>query len=119
MLAVGAVNSRGELSAESNYGNQYITSGLPDNHFVCPGGDHKEAPPETVGSFGLKDNMHWHGTSFAAAYATGVVANLIAQQDEDTDYAAILDSLRNSADSQSLVPHDPKKYGHGIMRVPN
>jgi subtilisin family serine protease len=119
MLAVGAVNSRGELSAESNYGDQYITSGLPDNHFVCPGGDDKAAPPETVGSFGLKDNLHWHGTSFAAAYATGVVANLIAQQDEDTDYAAILDSLRNSADSQSLVPRDPKKYGHGIMRVPN
>lgn len=119
MLAVGAVNSKGELSAESNYGSQYIAPGLPDNHFVCPGGDHKVTPPETIGSFGLKDNLRWHGTSFAAAYATGVVANLIAQQDEDSaSHPDVLDSLRNAADHQSLVAYDPKKYGHGIIRVP-
>jgi hypothetical protein len=120
LLAIGAVNSKGELSSESNYGDQYVDPGSPDNHFVCPGGDHKAVPPETVGSFGLKDNLRWHGTSFAAAYATGVVANLLARQDEeDSDSAAILDSLRNKADSQSLVAYDPKKYGHGIMRVSN
>jgi subtilisin family serine protease len=118
VLAIGAINSKGALSNESNYGDQYITPGMPDNHFVCPGGDHRAVPPETVGSFGPNDSLRWHGTSFAAAYATGVLANLMAQQDEeDNKYAAILDKLRAEADSETLVAYDSKKYGHGIMRI--
>lgn len=118
VIAIGAVNSKGELSTESNYGNQYVFSDGPDNHFVCPGGDHKTEPSETVGSFGRNDKLRWHGTSFAAAYASGVVANLIAQQDEeDSDCAAILDMLRDRADSTRLIAYDSRKHGHGIMRL--
>ena len=118
VLAIGSINSKSELSAESNYGNQYNILGTPDNRFVSSGGDDATNPPETVGSFGLNDGSHWHGTSFAAAYATGVVANLIAGQDEDdTEYEAILNTLRKNADSETLTNYDPDKHGHGIIRL--
>ena len=50
VLAIGSINSKSELSAESNYGNQYNILGTPDNRFVSSGGDDATNPPETVGS---------------------------------------------------------------------
>jgi len=117
VLAIGAINSNGDLSAESNFGNQYNDPGTPDNHFVCPGGDDTTDPPESIGSFNQKHLKEWHGTSFAAAYATGVVANLMAQQiGGPINYEAILDQLRQNADTNSLNQYDPQKHGHGIMQ---
>jgi Subtilase family len=120
VLAVGAINSKGDLSAESNYGNQNNDPVTPDNHFVCPGGDDATVPPETVGSFSAKDAAEWHGTSFAAAYATGVVANLVANEiGKALDYDGILKQLRLNADTNTLNHYDPNKHGHGIMRFSN
>jgi hypothetical protein len=118
LLAVGAVNSQGALSVESNYGKQYNDVGIPDNHFVCPGGDTNVDPPEVIGSFGVGDDTRWHGTSFAAAYASGVVANLLAQEGEDNaQYSSIMEKLRDNADSQGLAGYDSTKHGHGLMRL--
>jgi subtilisin family serine protease len=122
LLAIGAINSKGELSTESNYGEQYNEGGTPDSRFVCPGGDDATDPPETVGSFGQKDGSYWHGTSFAAAYASGIAANLLAQRvGEDDQYTAILDEIKKNADSKTLVEYDQKKerYGHGLMKLAN
>lgn len=117
VLAIGAINSHGELSAESNYGHQYNNPGTPDNHFVCPGGDDTIVPPESVGSFKVKLAEELHGTSFAAAYATGVVANLVADHIGGAiKYGEILDQLRLKADKTSLNLYDPQKHGHGILR---
>jgi hypothetical protein len=119
LLAIGAVNSKGKLSAESNHGIQYNEAGTPDNRFVCPGGDDTIDPVETVGSFGYKDDLYWHGTSFAAAYASGIVANLLARHEkEGAQYSTILKELRESTDSKSLVEYDQKKHGHGLMKLP-
>jgi Subtilase family len=116
VLAIGAVTSTGELSDESNYGKQYNLPGTPDNHFVCPGGDETTDPLELIGSFRSHDDLDWHGTSFAAAYASGVVANLIARQGVGAvDHAAILKNLRDYADPD-LPEYDETTHGHGIMR---
>lgn len=119
VLAIGAINSRGELSSESNYGNQYAFPGNPDNHFVCPGGDPSFSPPETIGSFGPDDRGGWHGTSFASAYASGIVANLIARQGNNYNYPILISTLRTTAKENEFVPYDPKKYGHGLLRLPD
>jgi hypothetical protein len=119
LLAIGAINSKGELSRESNFGKQYIEAGTQDSRFVCPGGDDATDPPETVGSFGKKDALYWHGTSFAAAYASGVAANLLARYaGQDRKYDAILNELRKNV-SKTLVDYDNNKegYGHGLMRL--
>jgi len=116
VLAIGAITSTGELSDESNYGQQYNLPGTPDNHFVCPGGDETRDPPELIGSFRANDDLDWHGTSFAAAYASGVVANLIAQQGAGAaDHGAILKKLRDYADPD-LPAYGQITHGHGMMR---
>jgi subtilisin family serine protease len=115
LIAIGAINSQGNLSYESNWGKQYNDPAKPDNHFVCPGGDDTCDPVETVGSFGVKDTSQWHGTSFAAAYASGVAANVLAQQGS-YDYEQTLDKLRKGADSKRLVGYDVVKHGHGVMQ---
>jgi subtilisin family serine protease len=117
VFAIGAINSKGKLSAESNYGYQYNQPGTLDNHFVLPGGDDATVPPETIGEFGPKDAMHWHGTSFATAYASGLLANFLAQQGTNVTYSNVLDNLRQTANRGILLNYDPKKHGHGILQL--
>lgn len=116
LLAIGSINSQGNLSYESNWGAQYNDPGTPDSHFVCPGGDDTCSPEEVVGSFGAHDGSIWHGTSFAAAYASGVLANVVAQRLGSYDYDVILHDLRKGADPSALANYDPKKHGHGLLR---
>jgi subtilisin family serine protease len=113
-IAIGAVNSTGKLSVLSNYGKQYTEGNEPDNHFVMPGGDDGVEPQETIGSFGRRDELNWQGTSFAAAYASGVIAILIARQSaEKAKYEVILNKLRESAQPRE----ETEKYGHGLIRL--
>ena len=116
LLAIGSINSQGKLSHESNWGPQYNDPKDPDNHFVCPGGDDACYPEEVVGSFGAHDSSLWHGTSFAAAYASGVLANVVAQRWGSYDYQQTLHDLRKAADHKPLANYDSKKHGHGILR---
>jgi subtilisin family serine protease len=97
-IAIGAVNSTGELSILSNYGKQYTEGNEPDNHFVMPDGDDGIELQETIGTFVRRDELNWQGTSFATAYASGVIAILIAGQSaENAKYDIILRKLRESA----------------------
>ena len=115
-LAIGAINSKGRLSAESNYGLQNSQEGALDSHFVLPGGDDATLPPETIGEFGHKDAVHWHGTSFAVAYASGLLANHLAQQASDVTYGQVLDYFRQNADKGSLLNYSQERYGHGLLK---
>jgi subtilisin len=114
VLAIGATNSQLDLWAESNYGNQNNPPGTADNHFVCPGGDDTLIPVETIGSFGSGDD--WFGTSFATAYASGIVAHRIATLGTNADRTQIFHDLRNSAETNIIANYDPKLHGHGVLK---
>jgi hypothetical protein len=118
VLAIGSITSKNQLSSDSNYGEHDEAGGAHDNHFVMPGGETLATQAESVmtDSFGGA----YRGTSFAAAFATGVVANrLIAQGSQSYQPGQFVTSLRRSADSASLPRYsqEMEKYGHGIMRA--
>lgn len=115
VLAIGSVNSRKMRSQESNYGDANHEGGLHNNHFVLPGGDTDSRQPEDM--IMLSNGSSWRGTSFATAFATGVVANAIAQQGiANYQYSSLLNVLRQNADTQ--FPHyNSTEYGHGIVRA--
>lgn len=75
VVAVGSLNSRLALSSFSNYGSREQHGDSHLNHYVMLGGESGE-PPEVVGTFGVPEGA-WCGTSFAAAYATGVIARVM------------------------------------------
>jgi Subtilase family len=118
VLAIGGITSKKELSSDSNYGDQDETGAPHDNHFVTPGGETLAGQSEPV----LTDSSGgvYRGTSFAAAFATGVVANrLIARGLQSYQRNQFVTLLRQNADSHSLPSYvqEAEKYGHGIMRV--
>lgn len=118
VLAVGALTSKNELSSDSNYGDRDESGGVHLNHFVAPGGETIAGHAEVV----LTD-VHggaYQGTSFAAAFATAVVANrLRAQGLQSCQREQFLMQLRQSADSHSLrfYTAEMEKYGNGIIRA--
>jgi subtilisin family serine protease len=118
VLAIGGITSKSELSSDSNYGDQDEAGNVHNNHFVMPGGETLAGQAESV----LTDSSGgaYRGTSFAAAFATGVVANrLQAQGLGSVQQGQFVASLRQSADSRSLPRYaqEVEKYGHGIMRT--
>jgi hypothetical protein len=118
VLAIGGITSKNELSSDSNYGDQDEAGAIHDNHFVMPGGETLASQAESV----LTDSFGgaYRGTSFAAAFATGVVANRLITQGFGTyQQGQFVTSLRQSADSRSLPGYarETEKYGHGIMQA--
>lgn len=117
-LAIGSLTSKNELSSDSNYGGHDEAGASHDNHFVMPGGEALSSQTESV----LTDSFGgaYRGTSFAAAFATGIVANRLITQGLKSYYRdQFLTSLRQTADSRSLPRYtqETEKYGHGIMRA--
>jgi len=116
VLAVGAITSKYSLSSESNFGDLDHVSAAHTNHFVAPGGEPGPAGAESVGSFKSSPGK-WHGTSVAAAYATGVTACRYATSGTSAHVAsAVLPSARASADTSHFAMHDYVKHGHGVLR---
>lgn len=116
LIAVGSINSHYALSPFSNYGAEDQEGKAHENHYVLPGGDNSYAAPESIGGYGKKDQQ-W-GTSFATAYATGIVANRIANAGITTyDREATLGLLRNSALTKSLQNYSIEKHGYGLMQI--
>jgi hypothetical protein len=118
VLAISSITSKNELSSHSNYGDRDQTGGTHDNHFVLPGGETLAGQAESV----LTDSFGgaYQGTSFAAAFATAVVANrLSAQGLPSYQHDQFVTQLRQNADSHSLSRYtqQKEKYGHGIMRA--
>jgi len=115
-VAVAAVDSKEHLSSFSNYG---AFDHLDEPHewfFLAPGGEQRSfwggRKDEIVGRF---ENLRIRcfGTSFAAAYVTGVLAHIIAAQPKATR-EDILNLLKTNA---KKVP-DEERHGNGLVRVP-
>jgi subtilisin family serine protease len=118
VLAIGGITSKNELSSDSNYGDQNQAGGNHENHFVMPGGEAlpHQTEPVLMDSFG----GFYRGTSFAAGFATAVVANrLVAQGLQNYQRNQFLKQLRQNADSRSLPNYAQEidKYGRGVMRA--
>lgn len=114
VIATGAVTSAGTLAGYSNWGQNDHAGQPHTSYFVLPGGD--DTGSEYVAEY-LPSGKTFAGTSFATAYATGVVANVLADQHArgglDTQ-AQTLDDLRAAADAQ-LGP--ATTHGNGLMRL--
>lgn len=113
VIATGAVNSNKDLAGFSNWGEKDHADDLHEQYFVLPGGEsgYVEYVAEHTPS-----GDRFAGTSFATAYGSAVVANVLAEQQADRGlltHAETLDSLRAMADT-SLGDSD--KYGQGLMR---
>ena len=76
VLAIESINKAGQLSHFTNRANLNHEGKNHANVFVLPGGDKPAggAPTEYVGT--SKAGKQYYGTSFAAAYASGLIAAL-------------------------------------------
>jgi subtilisin family serine protease len=113
VIATGAVNSSKALAGFSSWGDKDHVNDPHTQYFVLPGGESQDV--EYVAEH-IPTSHKYAGTSFATAYGSGVVANVLAEQVADTGLLGrdkTLDSLRAMADS-SLGSSD--KYGQGLMR---
>lgn len=116
VAAIGAITSAYALSDESNYGNTDHHAAPHASHFVMPGGNDGPSGTESVGWFAGTSDV-WHGTSMAAAYATGVAASLLASAGDGSAVAStVLPIIRQAADTTHFLPHDPDKFGLGVAR---
>ena len=76
VVAVESVNQALELSRFSNCGTKDHEGNPRDHVFVLPGGEEAatgSTPTEWLGVAATGDELH--GTSFAAAYASGLIAH--------------------------------------------
>lgn len=116
VIAVGSVTSERRLSRFSNWGIAAHAHGPHKNRFVLPGGD--TAAPDGLGEEFVatmrSDGKRFHGTSFAAAYASAIVAAMrlrLALGPVD-----LLHALRGAAD-QTFPGYDYALHGNGFLRL--
>lgn len=117
VLAIESINRSRQLSQFTNRANIDHVGQNHANVFVLPGGDKPagvKAPTEYVGT--SQSGHQYYGTSFAAAYASGLIAALWSDPAHNgDDRATLLDHLRNNAD-QTLPGYAAATHGNGLMR---
>ena len=111
VVAVKAVNSKGALSAFSSTGTAGHAVQVHPHVVVAPGGDHGAHVSQENLALDAAGKGQW-GTSFAAAYVSGVLASRVASAratGQADDRASIL------ADMEASCAQDPSWYtaGHG------
>ena len=117
VIAVESINKTKELSDFTNRGAVTEDGSAHNNVFVMPGGERTGTndPTEYVGT-AANGNRFW-GTSFAAAYASGLIAALWSESKHDSkDAASLLDHLRSHADHDSLPNYLYETHGNGMMQ---
>lgn len=115
VLAISSVTSQRELSSFSNYGDIDQVGEKHRKHFAAPGGESRGPSQEFIGNYGA-GSKGLCGTSYSAAYASGVVANLWGEQGVGTPASTIVDILTRRA-NRAFPGYDPRKYGNGIVRI--
>src|SRR5205814_4105514 len=117
VLAIESINKARELSQFSNRATIDQEGKNHQNVFVLPGGEKPAGalqPTEYVGTSSA--GQEYYGTSFAAAYASGLIAALWSQPAHSSDdRQQLLDHLRANAD-QSLPNYDYTIHGNGLMQ---
>lgn len=116
VIAVASVNLGKQLSAFTNRAAIDQVGSRHYNVFVLPGGEKLQAaaPTEYIGTSSTGEK--YYGTSFSAAYASGIIAGLWSQSfNIGKDRAQLLDHLRKNADS-NLPNYNYSTHGNGMMR---
>ncbi|HEX6901820.1 MAG TPA: S8 family serine peptidase [Thermoanaerobaculia bacterium] len=116
VVAIASINDAGDLS---DFTNRSVTDheGNPhQNVFVLPGGEKvaNNNPSEYVGD-SAAGHQFW-GTSFSAAYASGLIAGLWSRPEHaGKDRQDMLKHLRNKADAGHPT-YVASTHGNGLMR---
>ena len=116
VIAVESINKAKKLSRFTNRSTRDQADDAHENVFVLPGGelDQNANPTEYIGT-STNGAQYW-GTSFAAAYASGLIAEFWMQPAHNSkDRKAILAELRANADK--LLPnYVDATHGNGLMQ---
>jgi subtilisin family serine protease len=116
LVGVESIDSAKTLSTFSNHGDMDHEGKPHGNVFVLPGGQ-KQGPnvTEYIGDTGPGTAEYW-GTSFAAAYASALIASLWSEPAWlASDRTAIVDHLKNTAD-RGFNGYTSKDHGNGLMQ---
>jgi subtilisin family serine protease len=115
VIAIESLNKARDLSRFTNR-STYDQTGANHNYvFVLPGGevDASANATEYIGT--STSGAQFYGTSFAAAYASGLIAEFWSQaQHGSKDRTAILAELRANADT-SVPNYATSTHGNGLM----
>jgi subtilisin family serine protease len=116
VIAIESINQSRQLSAFSNRGTLDHDGKSHPNVFVLPGGERqKNLPPTEYVGTSAAGAEYW-GTSFAAAYASGLIAALWSQAgNSEKSREQMLNYLRQNADS-ALPNYLSLTHGNGMMR---
>ncbi|QDV15597.1 Thermophilic serine proteinase precursor [Gimesia panareensis] len=115
IVAIESVNQSRQLSQFSNHATVDHEGNNHNNVFVLPGGEKSQnaSPTEYIGT--SISGKKFYGTSFATAYASGLIAALWSQTAHSCkDRQQLLDHLRRNADS-SFSGFSHQAHGNGMM----
>lgn len=116
VIAVESLNKAKELSRFTNRSTIDHVGDTHKNVFVLPGGevDQTSNATEYVGT--STNGAQYYGTSFAAAYASGLIAEFWSQSSQSSkDRKAILAELQANAD-KSIPNYVGVTHGNGLMQ---
>jgi subtilisin family serine protease len=106
-VAITSVNSHFERSSFSNYDRTSTHPWL----FALPGGDSRHLSTEVIAE---SAGRRFYGTSFACAYASGLLARATSYLGSSSEAVRFLaDTAYNDFEA-----YDQSYHGHGIMRSP-
>lgn len=112
-MAIGAIDKSAVISSTSNYGDLDAAGQAHDSLFFAPGGNQAEKVGQT--SPGGKT---WDGTSFAAAYATGLLAKLQSDPSYSGDASSVLAALYGSANNSPIMTNFKQAdHGRGVLQI--
>lgn len=116
VLAVGSVTQDLVLWSHSNYGDDDEGRRPHARRFVLPGGGKGGAGYVEHVATRARDGLEYCGTSFAAAYATAVVAALRSARDAHSwPNRALIAHLKQHARMAPSMTADTTRYGNGLM----
>lgn len=116
VVAVESLNKSKELSRFTNRSTIDHVGDTHRNVFVLPGGDEDQHSnvSEYIGT--STNGAEYYGTSFAAAYASGLIAEFWSQSSHSAkDRKTILNELRTNADT-SIPNYVASTHGNGLMQ---
>lgn len=111
VVAVGSLNSRLEVSGFSNTGTRDHVGAPHRRVWFLPGGDDRPGQIEAVATVG-PERRPLYGTSFACAYASGLIADLLAVLPRET----VRERLER-ATGEPMVGYAADVHGHGRMSL--
>jgi hypothetical protein len=118
VLAIESVDSLGNLSEFTNRSTIDQEGNSHPNVFVLPGGQKDKNNNITECSVETSLGKKYCGTSFAAAYASAILATSWSDPAHNSkNNKQIVDYLRVNAD-KNLPNYDPSIHGNGLMRIP-